>query len=293
MSRLVQSYAVSLAALALPGCVAWATGPVTIAAPEAWTGFASGVVAVLVGLGAPMLARAYATTPRVRRWIERAGDGIVATGAIVLLLALGSVLTAVVTPWTGATVDAWLAAPEEAIGVTWLDAYRWAAGAGLIPMLALVYGSITLQLRLACAWWSFVDQNPRPLWEAAAILGLCLLVGLPLYVLLPAEGPALWYGADVRGAWAEPWTAMRSGEPYVLDRLDGFISAPSFHAVFGGLLVRLWWNTPLAGLAIVLNAVMIVATWVVGEHYLVDIAVGLALVGGAMLAVDFATKEGR
>lgn len=287
MRPLQRIYAVALVFLSLPGCLAWAVGPVSIVAVESYTGFGIGALAVLFGYLAPMVARNDGIRPGIRRWVEQSCEGFVATGALVFLLTAGAVFTIAATPWTGALVDDWLAAPERWLGITQFDVRRWADGLGLLPMLRVVYSSLTVQLVAACGWWTFVGRDASRIWQAAATLALCILVGIPLYLLLPAQGPAAFYGSDIRPSFVEPWLAMRSGIPYTLEHIDGFVSAPSFHVIFSCHLVRLWWHTPLAGLAIALNTVMLLATWVVGWHYLTDLVLGAVVFGAAVVFVDW------
>jgi hypothetical protein len=284
-----------LVALALPGGTAWALGPVSIADPLLPWGLATGLCAMAMGLGLPRLVQVprirRQVRPSIRRWVAAAGPGVSATGALCLLMLAGTVLSAVATPWGGLTVDRWLAAPEQAIGVTQADVYRWASGAGLLPALALVYGSLAWQIRIGCAWWSFVAGDAWPIWRAAATISLCMLVGLPLYVLLPAEGPATYYGLDVAPSFLDPWRMMRSGLPCSV-MLDGYISAPSFHVVISAVLIRLMWRTPLRWASVLVNTLpMWLATWTIGLHFLADLAVGAVLVVGAAYVVDSMERE--
>jgi hypothetical protein len=261
---------------------AYALGPLTLRAPEALLGLGTGLLAIGAGALLPEVARSRAvTTPAVREWLERAADPLVATGALTLVMTLGTVASAVLTPWGGPTVDSALAWPETAIGLTQADVWTLAERADVLPELATIYASPALQVKAAALWWVAVGQDSRPLWRCVVALAVCVLVGMPLYVVLPAEGPSVFYGSADPGAWHAAWSAMRAG-PCVVDRLFGTVAAPSFHVVFSVLLARLWWGTPMFLAAVVINVAMLLATMVIGEHYAADIVLGMLIVSGSM-----------
>lgn len=262
--------------------VAYAMGPLTIRAPEALFGLGTGLMAVGLGTMAGLVTRTrLVTTPAVREWLERAADPVVATGALTLTMTIGTVASAVLTPYGGPTVDSALAWPEVALGLTQADAYAAAERANILPELAAVYASPALQVKAAALWWVAVGQDSRPLWRCTVALAVCVLVGMPLYLALPAEGPAVWYGTGEPGAWHAAWSAMRAG-PCTVDQLYGTVAAPSYHIIFAALLSRLWWGTPLFLAAVVINAAMVIATLIVGSHYATDLVLGALLVSGAI-----------
>lgn len=262
--------------------LAYAAGPLTLRAPEAVLGLGTGLLAVGLGTLLPEVARSrWVTTPDVRTWLERAADPLVATGALTLVMTLGTVASAVATPWSGPTVDSVLAWPEVAIGVTQADAWAAAERADVLPELAAVYASPAVQVKLAALWWVAIGQDSRPLWRCTVALAVCVLVGMPLYLVAPAEGPAVWYGTGEPGAWHAAWSAMRAG-PCTVDQLYGTVAAPSYHIIFAALLSRLWWGTPLFLAAVVINAAMVIATLIVGSHYATDLVLGALLVSGAI-----------
>lgn len=279
MCALKLAYVVLTGGLLVVTAAAYAVGSVTIRAPEA---------ALFGGASAYLLAHGtlIAYLRPSQRWLRVVGAAEQATGAWLLPLLLTLLASAALTPWTGAPVDALLATPERWLGLTQADAAAWAERCGLLPVLVAVYGSLAVQGRAACAYWSLWRQDTRPLWEVATGFAACTAVCLPLYVLLPAEGPWVYYGStSPMPAWLCDWLAMRAG-PYVLARLDGFISAPSYHAVFAVMLTYVWWRSPLRLGALVVNLLMLGATWVVGHHYLSDLALGVSIAGVALVLVQ-------
>lgn len=287
--RSVSPRALALGSTAVIGILvtsAWALGPVSVRAAEVPFAFATAAVGAFVGLVGPCVA----TTPKIVRWARAAGDAAVATSAITVLLVLATLCTALATPWTGPLADAWLSAPERAIGLTQADVSAWASRIGILPILVVVYGSIFAQVKLASLYHVIVRPDADRLWSSAAAFGISTLIGLPIYLLLPAEGPSVLYATGEIPSFLGPWLAMRSGDPYTLVLLDGFVSSPSFHMVFCVLLLDLFRGTPLRIPALVWNAAMPLATLVIGFHYAVDLVLGVAL---GYAAIGIVRRLGR
>lgn len=263
----------------------YARGTVEIDCPEAW----------MYGLFVPL----YLVGGWTALQLERAADGVVRdfwraaglcfTGLAVsllpvLALLLSSNLNAQHTaPWT---VDPWLAWPEELLGVHQVHARALAERWGWMPLLVWAYGSNRWQARCAVLWHGIGRQDLSVVYEVATAFALCAAVAQPLYLMLPADGPAVHYGwTGDPPSFLAGWYSMRPGSPWVITYLDGYMSAPSFHAVMAGLLIRLWWDSPFRIASWILNAIMLAATWVVGWHYATDIVLGGILVSLALLAV--------
>lgn len=203
--------------------------------------------------------------------------------------------SAVLTPLCLADADRWLAAPEQLLGLTQRDLWLWFNARGAIPLLELFYQSIRYQVWFAFLYWGFAVRDLRPFWEMLALLMFTAAVGAAGYIIAPASGPYLFYAYGPETAaptHLADWLAMRSGVPHTIERIDGYISFPSFHIVFAMLLTWLWRGTKLLWPAVLLNAGVIVSTWVVGWHYLADLFGG-ALLGSLCLAawVRFSAKD--
>jgi len=81
--------------------------------------------------------------------------------------------------------------------------------------------------------------------------------------------------------------ALRDGSLHELRlfKLSGIVSFPSFHAASAVLYMwALWPVRRIGGIAAVLNLMMIAATPVIGAHYIVDVAGGVALAAGSIWA---------
>ncbi len=70
------------------------------------------------------------------------------------------------------------------------------------------------------------------------------------------------------------------------DHLDAIISFPSFHAVMAVLIAHSLRGLGAVSVAVaVLDGCMIVATPASGQHYLADVAAGIALAVGCLVAM--------
>ncbi|QOZ50940.1 phosphatase PAP2 family protein [Bradyrhizobium sp. CCBAU 53338] len=81
--------------------------------------------------------------------------------------------------------------------------------------------------------------------------------------------------------------ALRDGSLHELQlfKLSGIVSFPSFHAASAVLYMwALWPVRRIGGIAAALNLLMIAATPVIGAHYIVDVAGGIALAAASIWA---------
>lgn len=183
-------------------------------------------------------------------------------------------------------------APERALDHL-LAGSRWAALAAAAWYQAL-HLTVTPAV-LALALWRLPDRY-RGVRNAFFAMTALALVG---YFALPTAPPRLLAGyTDVVAATAADgwWTALpppgAAGAPAAVDQLAAM---PSMHvgwAVWCALvvrqLVRARWARCLAALYPVTTAVVVVAT---GNHWLLDVAAGAALAGGAWALL--ATRPAR
>jgi membrane-associated phospholipid phosphatase len=193
--------------------------------------------------------------------------------------------------------DALLAQIDRALGFDWVA----------ITLLAARYEWLPAILRFA--YQSFI-------WQPAVVIGLLALSGahrrLQLFMLAWVVALAIALGglaiAPARTAWVYfgahtmlPDLAAQVGtaQSMTLERLrdgglrnllndpfEGIVAFPSFHTV-GALLYAwaLWEYAWLRWPAVSLNGLMILATPVIGAHYLIDTIAGA---GVALAALKFA-----
>lgn len=290
--RVIRLFVLCILWLTAENALAKALGHVEMASYEA--GYyllnAQGMIVIggLLGLFAVVLIERPVARP-----LWTVAQGLMAAGACLTPVVLMLMSSSLLTQHTGPLRDEWLAAPELFLGVRQVDARTWAEEHGWLPALEFAYASFRWQARFMVIWWAVVRRETRVLWEVATAFALCACIAGPLYLVLPAAGPAVHYGwtGEMPG-FLTAWTAMRSGEPYTITELDGYLSAPSFHAVFVVLLTRVWWNTPFRWASHILNGLMLVSTWVVGWHYLTDLIVGGGLACLALSLVHRLIESG-
>lgn len=128
-------------------------------------------------------------------------------------------------------------------------------------------------------------------------MSLALAVTIAISALVPAIGT--YYGLQLPAAQLpnvntaiyagqlRDILALRDGSLHELQlfRLSGIVSFPSFHAASAVLYMwALWPVRRIGGIAAALNLLMIAATPVIGAHYIVDVAAGIALAAASICA---------
>jgi membrane-associated phospholipid phosphatase len=128
-------------------------------------------------------------------------------------------------------------------------------------------------------------------------MSLALAVTIAISALVPAIGT--YYGLQLPAAQLPDVNtavyagqlrdilALRDGSLHQLQlfRLSGIVSFPSFHAASAVLYMwALWPVRRIGGIAAALNLLMIAATPVIGAHYIVDVAGGIALAAASIWA---------
>ncbi len=131
-------------------------------------------------------------------------------------------------------------------------------------------------------------------------MSLALAVTIAISAVVPAIGT--YYGLQLPAAhFPEINTAVYAGQlrdilalrdgslhELRLFFLSGIVSFPSFHAASAVLYMwALWPVRGIGGIAAALNLVMIAATPVIGAHYIIDIAGGIAVAAASIWAAKF------
>jgi membrane-associated phospholipid phosphatase len=195
-------------------------------------------------------------------------------------------LAAVVPPGSG---DAVMNAIDRYIGFDWAAYYDWTvAHPAAASVMDTIYQSFGWEIPYVILLLGMT--KPERVAEFVTTLIVALLLTVPFLCLLPVSGPFIFYGhADIPQAfYTGHYAALRSGAMRSIDLSDlrGIVSFPSFHAS-GALLCAYamrsyrWVFWPM----VVLNLLVMIATPVMGGHYLVDIAGGFAVAGATALAV--------
>jgi membrane-associated phospholipid phosphatase len=252
-----------------------------------------------LGVGPPL----WAALALVSGWLaRRVGHAQIAAGLETtgLVYAQGFISFFVIYPLMTLPlplIDVYAASADALLGFHWPDfAELFRFHDNLTWAMKIVYRSFSWQPALVAVALCAANRIDRA-WSfvTAAVIGLCItaLVG----TLLPAL-PAISHFA------VKPWPLLATTRPeapaFVIHQLKsgvrfidqpmltGVIGFPSFHATSAVLFA--WALFPMKSLrwpAIFLNLVMLVATIVIGAHYLVDLFAGCAI---AILSIRIAQK---
>ena len=187
-----------------------------------------------------------------------------------------------VMPWSLPLADAWLAAPEQAIGLTHPVSYAWFESMGAVPAFETIYGIIDTEVKLAGAYCIFVQRDTHRLWQYTASIGAAGVAAVAALWAIPARGPVFFYEGQYPDmppmlGYAKVLDALRAGEMYDYESVAGLLSCPSFHTVFALMLTRVWLDAPkpIFWTAAFVNGLVVLSTIPVGSHYLVDIVGGI------------------
>ncbi len=193
--------------------------------------------------------------------------------------------------------DAVLAHADTVLGYDWIAVMRWVtARPMLVELLSFCYGLIghmdTMLLLSLCLLGRFRDAY---IFACAWIF--CLVVALCCFTYFPAYSAFHHYGVvaemqqslRISSGWSHiaQIDAVRSGHHFdVFANFNGIVTFPSFHACAGTLLAYGFWQIRYLRYPFALaNCLMVVATPVIGAHYLIDTIAGtlLALTGIALV----------
>ncbi|MCK1395106.1 phosphatase PAP2 family protein [Bradyrhizobium sp. 1] len=178
--------------------------------------------------------------------------------------------------------------------VSYVNDHPW-----LADLLARGYGLIKWPLLAIPVVLTLTARHVR-LQVFMLAMSLALAVTIAISAMVPAIGT--YYGLQLSAAhFPEINTmvyagqlrdilALRDGSLHELRLffLSGIVSFPSFHAASAVLYMwALWPVRGIGGIAAALNLLMIAATPVIGAHYLVDLAGGIAVAAASIWVTKF------
>ena len=159
----------------------------------------------------------------------------------------------------------------------------------LVAVCYTVYAALPMVMAGAIAWGvaraadnpSAPDRHPR-LALAYAVTGV---VGLSLYLSLPAAGPAYAFGAAFPAHLPDPFTLSLEPAPWAPGAARNCM--PSLHLAWALILWRATGRAPegVRWVAIAFVMVTALATLGSGEHYLVDLIVAAPFATAVLAAV--------
>jgi membrane-associated phospholipid phosphatase len=203
---------------------------------------------------------------------------------VVFNLAL-TVLTYAGTPLNAPVADDLLMRTDAALGIHLPSIVEWTQQRPVIQrLLNIAYVSVLPSTLLAIVMLG-LDQNLRRLQHFVLQFMLAGLLTTLVFFLLPAKGPFVAYGYDMRPdqmRFLAHFQALRAGEfPVIsMDHLEGLITFPSFHTTWALLVAFAFrhyrWLFPFM---LVLNLAVVASTMTTGWHY------GADVIGGTVTAV--------
>ena len=159
-------------------------------------------------------------------------------------------------------------------------------------LLSHAYNSIYFQVFASIGYFAMIRRTDR-MRELFWIGILSAFITSTLAGLFPALGPFI--NGDIPSCSAV-LASIRDGSvtQFALRDLTGIVAFPSFHTVLALLLIYvhrppLWTFVP----ALILNALMLVATPFAGHHYLVDLIAGAVVAAISIAIVEVAMRPRR
>ena len=182
---------------------------------------------------------------------------------------------------------------EHAIN-NWFVAHSWAA----VPASFWYAAAHYVVTALVLVW--LYRKGPKYYTPARWALVVSCLIALACYLLLPTAPPRMLTGySDILSLHAnDGWWGADASAPKGMGQLTNELAAfPSLHAgwaLWVALVVRRsthnYWLRGLAWMHALITAVVVIGT---GNHWILDVAVGWALVIVAMWLVDPWFLDGR
>ncbi|MET3724696.1 phosphatase PAP2 family protein [Sphingomonas trueperi] len=212
-----------------------------------------------------------------------------ALAAMALLLVIGMVgaVSSYLVLWhAGPLTDPLLDSADHLLGFDWLYIRNTTtAGPWLLLVLERAYYACfwlpSAIILLLCA-----SGRTARMHRLLAAFGVAILLGLPVFFLMPAAAAFDFYGYAPVPANARHYgmviSALQAHEMHAIDLTDlgGIISFPSFHASMAVLFAwALWPFRLLRIVSLPLNLLMWFAAIPIGGHYVVDV------LGGTLVAV--------
>src|SRR5688572_27176985 len=186
-------------------------------------------------------------------------------------------------------VDEALAHADAAMGIDVSVLLAWVKEhPRLLTVLRWAYGTLSLQILLAIPVMRLLRERDA-MWEYVFHFHFCLIVTLVASALWPVAGPYQWFAYTTPQDLARVVTQVNGFHDGTLTvvhwaEFDGLISYPSFHTAAGlfatwAVRKRRWLVAPM----MVVNTLLILATFLMGIHYMMDTLAGALLFAVSLL----------
>jgi len=245
---------------------------------------AGGIVALLAGVGA--------IYTYLRPDERLAALGSNAAKILAYSISMG-ILICLLTTLNFPLIDPQLAAVDHALGFDWPTAYKWVwAHKFVADVFIWTYNSVIPQIGILVMLFVSVRQYGR----IRLLVWLYIVTSLSYILIaavLPAEGTFGYYKTDLNTPYVVQYYALRDNSMRVFDlfKLQGTVQFPSFHLVLAVICTYVargmsW----LFAILFVLNAFVIVATPVIGGHFLTDLLASAILIAPLIFVVERGLK---
>lgn len=233
---------------------------------------------------------------------ERLSSIAEATAQILLILLFGALLTYAAAAANSPYRDAALQRLDQILGLDRVGYIRFFDAPAFHRLFDVVYLSLLPQFVLVPIILLLFRQSER-MHRFMLATGCTLLATSAISAIVPALDAAIHVDGRLGGPSAfsiavgdhvPTLEALRAGTlgTILLHDLKGVVTFPSFHTAGGLLLAWAVMTVPYvrwAGLA--LNAILIAATPVVGEHYIVDLIGGAGVAAAALALSAWITRR--
>jgi membrane-associated phospholipid phosphatase len=174
--------------------------------------------------------------------------------------------------------DTTLAQADAVFGFDWRAWFFWIHGHTVLhDVLALAYQSIPLQLLVLIVYFAFREADRLDELTLGAIITIVLT--MPGMIFLPAVGAWSEHAIGTTEPWKHDILALRAHQLLIVEKTQGIISFPSFHAASAILLVNMARRCSFFMPVLLLNMLMIASVLSEGAHYFVD------MLGGVVVAL--------
>lgn len=226
-----------------------------------------------------------------------------AIGQLLLIAALCTPLTYVAASANLPMQDAALTALDDALHLDWRAYFHWMTGSQTLVTAAVVSYAMITWPAVGVPMALGLARRYRRLQEFILAVALSLIATTLISILVPAMGTYDFFHIDPDPALFTPGSYLqqvhdlpliRSGALRDLDltKLTGIVTFPSFHASAAILYMWAFWSVRWTRVAaLLIYGAMLIATPLIGGHYFIDLAAGVAVAAGAIALARIVTNR--
>jgi hypothetical protein len=192
----------------------------------------------------------------------------------------------------GKTIDLWLLTSLGLSGATYAGMYPLVSSSMFRVLEGAYFFLLTQLVMLLFFLVSRRSQGGADLLRVCIGVVGCYWVGLAIFIIVPMAGPCLFYPESIseslqgtwtyavmRGSYTEFESVRRLGQP--VTGMGYFVAFPSLHVALAAYIQLTWNRLGIGAAVLALNVLVVLATILLGWHYIVDVPAGI-LLGWAM-----------